>query len=361
MRFLPRLSRVPGQPPSRRCYRLTELCRIRTSPFGYGKAVYLQLNDGYTVVYGHLDEFAEKLLPVIIRAQTIERRYAVDVQLTSKDIIVNRGEILGFTGDTGTKHPHLHFEIRDSLERPLNPLNMGYRIDDSTIPTIKELAVIPVQARSRINGHAKVQIFPTYYAGKRDFLIQDTINVCGSVAFEVRAYDTVRGLGNKYAPHGIKLFIDDSLHFFVQYDIIDFKFSRYVDIDRDYQLNTNDEGLFNRLWRLEPSAKLPFYQLESTGVVDLECGYHNVVIKVYDHNKNISTLKAVIHFGVPTSPIETKVIRRQDVWEITLEKDSLQSYRDFSAFWVNGALSDHHRLIRQFGAVPLMHYLFGET
>ena len=28
---------------------------------------------------------------------------------------------------------------------------------------------------------------------------------------------------------------------------------------------------------------------------------------------------------------------------------------------VHGALSDHHRLIRQFGAVPLMHYLYGET
>ncbi len=31
------------------------------------------------------------------------------------------------------------------------------------------------------------------------------------------------------------------------------------------------------------------------------------------------------------------------------------------AFSVHGALSDHHRLIRQFGAVPLMYYLFGEN
>ena len=31
------------------------------------------------------------------------------------------------------------------------------------------------------------------------------------------------------------------------------------------------------------------------------------------------------------------------------------------AFSVNGALSDHHRLIRQFGAVPLMYYLYGEN
>jgi hypothetical protein len=33
----------------------------------------------------------------------------------------------------------------------------------------------------------------------------------------------------------------------------------------------------------------------------------------------------------------------------------------FAAFSVHGALSDHHRLIRQFGADPLMYYLDGEN
>ena len=33
----------------------------------------------------------------------------------------------------------------------------------------------------------------------------------------------------------------------------------------------------------------------------------------------------------------------------------------FLPLQVHGALSDHHRLIRQFGAVPLMYYLYGET
>jgi hypothetical protein len=33
----------------------------------------------------------------------------------------------------------------------------------------------------------------------------------------------------------------------------------------------------------------------------------------------------------------------------------------FPASAVHGALSDHHRLIWQFGAVPLMYYLYGEN
>ena len=34
-------------------------------------------------------------------------------------------------------------------------------------------------------------------------------------------------------------------------------------------------------------------------------------------------------------------------------------WRSFES--VHGALSDHHRLMWQFGAVPLMYYLIGET
>jgi hypothetical protein len=33
----------------------------------------------------------------------------------------------------------------------------------------------------------------------------------------------------------------------------------------------------------------------------------------------------------------------------------------FLPLQVHGALSDHHRLIRQFGADPLMNYLYGEN
>jgi hypothetical protein len=43
------------------------------------------------------------------------------------------------------------------------------------------------------------------------------------------------------------------------------------------------------------------------------------------------------------------------------ENDTAFAINGIPAFSVHGALSDHHRLIRQFGAVPLMYYLFGET
>ncbi|MFP4192555.1 MAG: M23 family metallopeptidase, partial [Candidatus Hydrogenedentota bacterium] len=35
-----------------------EVVRVRTSPYGYGKALYIRLADGNTAVFAHLDRFA---------------------------------------------------------------------------------------------------------------------------------------------------------------------------------------------------------------------------------------------------------------------------------------------------------------
>jgi len=40
--------------------------------------------------------------------------------------------------------------------------------------------------------------------------------------------------------------------------------------------------------------------------------------------------------------------------------DTASAHDGISAFSVYGALSDHYRLMRQFGADPLMYYLFGD-
>ncbi|SMF64219.1 M23 family metallopeptidase [Pseudobacteriovorax antillogorgiicola] len=68
---------------------------------GYGKLVIIQ-QDHYQVLYGHLKE--------------------INVAM---DQDINKGDTIGFVGQTGNaSSAHLHLEIRDPHNGPINPLNV---------------------------------------------------------------------------------------------------------------------------------------------------------------------------------------------------------------------------------------------
>ncbi|WP_293445925.1 M23 family metallopeptidase [Persephonella sp.] len=66
----------------------------------YGKMVIIQHNYGFKTIYGHLSK---------IKVKTGD--------------FVEKGQLIGFSGNTGLINgPHLHYEVR-YLQRPLNPVN----------------------------------------------------------------------------------------------------------------------------------------------------------------------------------------------------------------------------------------------
>ncbi|MBN2600395.1 MAG: M23 family metallopeptidase [Candidatus Marinimicrobia bacterium] len=276
--------------------------RVRTSSTGYGKAVYLKLDDGNLAVFGHLDEFNPFLNAYIKAEQLLQKRYHTDIYFKENEFRVFRGDTIAFTGETGTKHPHLHFEIRDRNNCLINPLNTNLKITDYTIPTIKAIAVVPITAVSRINGLPTVQTFQANYIHKKLFTVSDTIHVSGPIGIEIKTHDTVRGVPNFYNPYGIRLIVDDSLYFHVQYDSFDFAETHLVKIDRDFQLAQWGLGNFNRLWFSDYSKNLRFYsQSPGNGIINLEQGHHAIVIEVYDRYMNTSTVTFSV---ISTSPFE---------------------------------------------------------
>src|SRR5262245_55432769 len=108
--------------------------RMRMSPYGYGKALYIQTDGGPPVVYAHLSRFAE---PMASRARAEQRRlgrYTFDLALHPGEMRVARDAVVAWSGQTGVGVPHLHFELRDG-DVARNPQTAGFAVADRVAPT----------------------------------------------------------------------------------------------------------------------------------------------------------------------------------------------------------------------------------
>ncbi|MGY8927212.1 MAG: M23 family metallopeptidase, partial [Flavobacteriales bacterium] len=117
--------------------------RIKVSPFGYGNVIYIDHPNGITSVYAHCLEFNEAIDSIVKSFQSKSEKFEVDLHFLKGDIPLKRGQIIGFSGNSGgSTAPHLHFELRNTeSEHALNPLLFGFDIEDHQRPEIRGVKV----------------------------------------------------------------------------------------------------------------------------------------------------------------------------------------------------------------------------
>jgi murein DD-endopeptidase MepM/ murein hydrolase activator NlpD len=112
--------------------------RLVSNYNGYGKALYQMTVSGHEALYAHLESFTPILEKVWHMQQTRRRSYKVDAHFSRREFQVKKGDVIGYTGNTGNSFgPHLHFEYRSSKSEPLNPLTMAFDIPDHVTPIPK--------------------------------------------------------------------------------------------------------------------------------------------------------------------------------------------------------------------------------
>jgi len=201
------------------CYAVEDgdVVRVRVSPYGYGRALYLKLKDGRTAVYAHLQRFAPPVEKIVRKKQYQHRSFRCQIYFKPGEIPFKKGDIVAYSGSSGIGHPHLHFEIRDD-EGYLNPNLFGFVVEDSRPPVAEEIALIPLDVESEIEANFEPKIY-SLKSSERGFTgfykLEEIPEVYGKFGMGISGYDLADGADNKMSFYGLDFYIDDSLCFSV--------------------------------------------------------------------------------------------------------------------------------------------------
>lgn len=258
--------------------------RVRCSPFGYGKAVYLTLDDGTTVVYGHLSDYREDLRAYVRAAQHVAKNYTVDLSPKPGEFRVKRREIIALSGDTGIGVPHLHWEIRDKSGRLVNPRLLGIMWPDAAAPTAENLLVWP--EGGTVNGDVAPQVIPLKPAGPRRYTA-GTIAVSGPVAFGVDTVDPEKG-GAKLGIHEAVLRVNSEEIFTARNDYLDYEHNESGAVA--FCTAMADHGRFLTLWRYPGNDAASYAITKGDGVLPASTERRRAEIVLDDFNGNRATI-----------------------------------------------------------------------
>jgi hypothetical protein len=270
------------------------VARVSVSPSGYGHALYLIHPDGHTTVYGHLSRFDPKIESYVISQQYRLKQFAIDLTLPSGLITFKKGEIIAWSGNTGSSGgPHLHFEIRDTQsEKPQNPLLYLSGINDKSSPRILSLYVYPLSSISSVNkGVKKLRVETTSARQITSTKLRQPIEVFGDIGFGIQSDDDFNGTGMKCGIYSAELFVDQQMVFSFQFDHLSFDLGRYVNSHVDYEELIKSKKWIHRLF-LQPGNKMDIYHTNSSrGILQMSDGkIHDAKIIVKDAYGNYTQL-----------------------------------------------------------------------
>lgn len=268
------------------------ISRIRVSPGGYGRVIYIDHPDvGYTSVYAHLDVFYSNIEEQVKQYQMSQESYEVDFLPEPHVFPVKKGDIIGFMGNTGYSFgKHLHFEIRDTkTEQPVNPLHFGMQVPDSTLPSIISLAFHGLD--SDYNKILDVRMPVGTNVGNIIEVEEPIILQTHKVGIALQTFDKSDGTYNKLGIYGFHMYVDDSLIFSYHLDKVSFDQSRQVIGFYDFQVKKKENKIFTLCYKY-PGNHLEMLKKTGTGIIEIFPDKDRYVrIEVEDFNRNKRTIK----------------------------------------------------------------------
>ena len=299
------------------------ISRINIKPYNYGKAIYLTTMDGNIVLYAHLDKFNPEIEILVKKLHKKYKSSFFNHYLSEDEIInINKGDIIGYTGDTGTlSGPHIHFEIRNKNHEPLNPLKKFYNINDTQAPIAKSISFIPLKSNTWINGKQDYVSYDLLKINDNKYVLQDTIALIGDFGIAVETYDMINKLNNfKFGIYEIQLLLDNILMYSINFDKYNFSEDNLIYTEIDYKL-LKEGKISHRLFNKKKN-ELSFINSINTGIINLDNKFHNLIINIADVNNNKIQIQGVLIGEIDANP-NIEVITKKDVSSIKTNQENV--------------------------------------
>lgn len=279
--------------------------RVKISPDGYGKSIYIDHPDGRTSVYAHCSVLKGKIDSLVKTIQTEQQNFEIDIYFRPTDLPVLKGQVIALSGNTGHSFaPHLHFEIRDTkTEYALNPLLFGFNVPDHKKPEIHGMRIYALTDEGYLIPGKSMKV-ELNFNGKNYVSNPETIEVPANffdygpigIAFETSDhFDRGMNTCGIYEAHLRK---NEEDLFVQRMDRVSFDETRYVNDHVDYERYNKQNEEWQKAFNSQ-SNPLKIYK-KGNGWINLEQGQltpFEFTVSDNKGNKNMLSFKLIRQTG----------------------------------------------------------------